>query len=118
MARADYSKAQRDAWQATRLAGERARGSHSSGVNKIGLVNGHTREYWAASNAAHAAEVKARDAARGVGQINKARYNKETMDPIRPERKDCEGHQSTDRRDRQGQIGRINTTDRAQGSEA
>ena len=35
MARTDYTKEQRDAWQSVRLAGERARGQHSAGVNKL-----------------------------------------------------------------------------------
>jgi hypothetical protein len=35
MAREDYPKAQRDAWQATRLAAERARGQHSSKINAL-----------------------------------------------------------------------------------
>jgi hypothetical protein len=35
MARADYSKAERDGWQAARYAGEKARGVHSRGINNL-----------------------------------------------------------------------------------
>ena len=35
MARDDFTKSQRDAWQAARLAGERARGQHSSKINQL-----------------------------------------------------------------------------------
>lgn len=35
MPRNDYTPAQRAAWQAQRLAGERARGAHSAGINAL-----------------------------------------------------------------------------------
>ena len=35
MPRNDFTKAERDAWQAQRLAGERGRGQHSAGINKL-----------------------------------------------------------------------------------
>jgi hypothetical protein len=39
MARNDYTKAERDVWQAQRLAAERARGQHSAGINALPRVN-------------------------------------------------------------------------------
>jgi hypothetical protein len=39
MPRNDYSKAQRDAWQAERMAGEAARGLHSAGINALPKVS-------------------------------------------------------------------------------
>ena len=56
MGRNDYTKAERDVWQAQRLAGERARASHMAGMNNLprtaqGIINPKTNvsyEYEAA----------------------------------------------------------------------
>jgi hypothetical protein len=42
MAREDFTKAQRDAWQAVRIAGERARGQHSAKINALPRYDGRT----------------------------------------------------------------------------
>jgi hypothetical protein len=39
MGRDQYTKAQRDAWQAERIAGEAARGLHSTGINSLPKVS-------------------------------------------------------------------------------
>ena len=42
MARDDYTPEQRAAWQAVRIAAERARGQHSAGINRLPRYNGKT----------------------------------------------------------------------------
>lgn len=51
MARSDYSKAQRDAWQAERIAGEKLRGLHSTGINNLPKVSDLTKQIAASLNA-------------------------------------------------------------------
>lgn len=69
-----YTAAQKRAWMLGRYNSEVARGVHSKGIDALPRVQDVAPKIdWAARNAAHAAEVKARDAARGVGQVPSSR---------------------------------------------
>jgi hypothetical protein len=51
MGRNDYTKAQRDAWQAERMAGEAARGLHSKGIDNLPRVSDFKKSIAAGLNA-------------------------------------------------------------------